>query len=218
MSGKAQIFAIALEKDATVTTVEAHPFCKGNRVRITGVVGMVELNGREFTVNVSTTDVRKFRLVGVNSAEYGVYSHAGYAELAASSTAGTKGDPGASDGADSVQSTRSGRRVRAVTYAQTTERDDRKQQELDESVQAGDVEAPGEVADKCNRCNRVEATRHCLDRQCPENSDLYCQLCFEDHHTGIYSSHESEPIGVQEFDVDDFDETEVNVVSEEGKL
>lgn len=84
----AQISDIAREKDATVTTVAAHPFCHGNRVRITGVEGMAELNGREFTIIAHATDARKFRLAGVDSSGYTQYSaNSGDAVLAASSTA-----------------------------------------------------------------------------------------------------------------------------------
>ena len=139
------------------------------------------------------------------------YSHAGDAELAASSTAG------AGTGAAAVQSTRSGRRTSARNLADTTDREDSKQQEEDEAVQAGDVEER-EVADKCDWCKKdpKEATRHCLD--CPENSDLYCQLCFEKtHNTGLNSSHVSQALLEFGYDVDKFDETEINDVREEGK-
>jgi len=47
----------------------------GDVVRIGGVVGMTELNQREFTISAVTTDT--FTLAGVNSSGYTAYSSGG---------------------------------------------------------------------------------------------------------------------------------------------
>lgn len=53
------------------------PYANGDRVIISDVVGMTEVNGREFTVaNVNTTN-NTFELSGVNSSSYTAYSSGG---------------------------------------------------------------------------------------------------------------------------------------------
>jgi hypothetical protein len=60
---------------AVVTTSAAHSFSNNDRVTITSVVGMTELNGRAFFVdNVTSTT---FELVGEDSTLYGTYSTGG---------------------------------------------------------------------------------------------------------------------------------------------
>ena len=62
-----QISDISREKDAAITTVVSHPFSNGERIRITGVAGMAEVNGKEFTVIADTINASTFRLAGVDS-------------------------------------------------------------------------------------------------------------------------------------------------------
>ena len=62
-----QISDISREKDATITTVVPHPFINGDRVRITRVAGMAEVNGHEFTVTADVINACTFRLAGVDS-------------------------------------------------------------------------------------------------------------------------------------------------------
>jgi hypothetical protein len=64
------ITGISKASPAVVTDV-SHGLASGDRVRITGVVGMVELNGRDFLVNVLTADT--FQLVGENSTDHTTY-------------------------------------------------------------------------------------------------------------------------------------------------
>lgn len=61
-----------------VVTATAHGFSNGDVVRIDGVVGMTEVNEREFTVANATTDT--FELSGVDTTVYREYSKGGAAE------------------------------------------------------------------------------------------------------------------------------------------
>ena len=70
------ISAITKANPAVVTS-NSHGMSNGDRVYITGVVGMTEINNREFTVAGSTTNT--FQLSGVNSSAYTAYGSAGTA-------------------------------------------------------------------------------------------------------------------------------------------
>ena len=70
------ITAITKANPAVVTS-NGHGFSDGDRVFIKDVVGMVEVNNREFTVTSSTTNT--FALSGVNSSAFTTYSSAGTA-------------------------------------------------------------------------------------------------------------------------------------------
>lgn len=63
-----------------VVTSAAHGFVNGAIVRITGVVGMTEVNNLSFTVANATTNT--FELLGVDSTRYTAYSSGGLATLA----------------------------------------------------------------------------------------------------------------------------------------
>ena len=60
-----------------VVTATAHGFSNGDKVLITGVVGMTEVNNRLFTVANVTTNT--FQLSGVNTTSYTAYSSGGTA-------------------------------------------------------------------------------------------------------------------------------------------
>ena len=60
-----------------VVTAGSHPFSDGDLVRITDVVGMVELNGNSYTVANKTTNT--FQLSGTNTSAFTSYSSAGTA-------------------------------------------------------------------------------------------------------------------------------------------
>tara|TARA_R100001198_G_scaffold61257_1_gene35565 strand:- start:379 stop:2766 length:2388 start_codon:yes stop_codon:yes gene_type:complete len=70
------ITAITKANPAVVTS-NGHGFSDGDRVFIKDVVGMVELNNREFTVAGKTTNT--FQLSGVDSSAFTTYSSAGTA-------------------------------------------------------------------------------------------------------------------------------------------
>ena len=58
-----------------VVTATSHGYSNGDRVFISGVVGMTEVNNREFTVANKTTNT--FELSGVNSSSFTTYSSGG---------------------------------------------------------------------------------------------------------------------------------------------
>jgi len=68
------ITAITQANPAVVTS-NSHGYSNGDRVFITGVVGMVELNNREFTVAGVSTNT--FQLSGINSTALTAYDSAG---------------------------------------------------------------------------------------------------------------------------------------------
>ena len=70
------ISAITKANPAVVTS-NSHGMSNGDRVFITGVVGMTQVNNREFTVAGVTTNT--FQLSGVNSSAYTAYGSAGTA-------------------------------------------------------------------------------------------------------------------------------------------
>ena len=58
-----------------VVTASSHGYSNGDRVFIKGIVGMTELNNREFTVAGATTNT--FELSGINSSAFTAYSSGG---------------------------------------------------------------------------------------------------------------------------------------------
>ena len=70
------ITAITKANPAVVTS-NSHGFSNGDRVFISGVVGMTEVNNREFTVAGATTNT--FELSGINSSAFTTYSSGGTA-------------------------------------------------------------------------------------------------------------------------------------------
>ena len=60
---------------AVMETVSPHGFTDGQTVSVSGVLGMVEVNGRIFTINVLTTTL--FELIGEDSTTYGTYTSGG---------------------------------------------------------------------------------------------------------------------------------------------
>lgn len=75
--GGGTITAITKANPAVVT-VTAHGFNNGDKVFITGVGGMVEVNNREFTVANKTANT--FELSGVNSSAYTTFTSGGLAK------------------------------------------------------------------------------------------------------------------------------------------
>lgn len=63
------------QANPAVVTAAAHGYANGDRVLITGVVGMEELNNRHFVVANQTTDT--FELTGVDSTGYDAYVSGG---------------------------------------------------------------------------------------------------------------------------------------------
>lgn len=66
------------QANPAVVTSASHGYSNGDQVIITGVVGMVEVNGKTFTLANVTTNT--FELSGVNSTSYTAYSSGGIAE------------------------------------------------------------------------------------------------------------------------------------------
>lgn len=71
------ITGITKANPAVVSYSGADTFANGDRVIISGVVGMTEVNNREFTVANVNTGSNTFELSGVNSSGYGTYSSGG---------------------------------------------------------------------------------------------------------------------------------------------
>ncbi len=67
----------ATAANPVVITSNSHGFSNGDRVFISSVVGMVELNNREFTVANQTTNT--FELSGINGSAFTAYSSGGTA-------------------------------------------------------------------------------------------------------------------------------------------
>jgi len=76
-TGGGTITAITKANPAVVT-VTAHGFSNGDKVYITGVGGMVQVNNREFTVAGATANT--FQLSGVNSTSYTTFTSGGLAK------------------------------------------------------------------------------------------------------------------------------------------
>lgn len=71
------ITAITKANPAVVTYSGSDTFANGEKVFISGVVGMVEVNNREFTVANVNTGANTFQLSGVNSSGYTTYTSGG---------------------------------------------------------------------------------------------------------------------------------------------
>ena len=78
--GPAITITAVTNADLCAVTAAAHGYATGNRVYISGIVGMIELNGKWFTVTV--VDANNFTLDGINSNSYGTYISGGTSELA----------------------------------------------------------------------------------------------------------------------------------------
>lgn len=72
----------ATQADPVVITANGHGFSDGDSIRISGVEGMTELNGRIFEVSNSTTNT--FELSGIDGTEYAEYDKGGQATTTAS--------------------------------------------------------------------------------------------------------------------------------------
>lgn len=64
------------EADPAVVSSDAHGLTSGDKVVLSDVVGMTEVNHAEFTVGVTTTDT--FQLLATDSTAYTAYDSAGY--------------------------------------------------------------------------------------------------------------------------------------------
>lgn len=85
------ISGITKANPAVVTYVGADTYANGDRVIIAGVVGMTEVNNREFTVANVNTGANTFELSGVDSTGYTTYSSGGtVAEIVETTTTYTE--------------------------------------------------------------------------------------------------------------------------------
>ena len=75
------ITAISQANPAVVTYSGADNFTEGDTVRLSGIVGMIELNDLEFVVGTVNTGANTFQLRGVNSTGYTAYSSGGTAAV-----------------------------------------------------------------------------------------------------------------------------------------
>lgn len=71
------ITGITKANPAVVTYSGADNYSNGDSVFVTGVVGMTEVNGKEFTVVNVNTGANTFELSGINSTSYGTYTSGG---------------------------------------------------------------------------------------------------------------------------------------------
>ena len=71
------ITAITKANPAVVTYSGSDTYANGDRVLITGVLGMVEVNNLEFTVANVNVGANTFELSGINSTSYGTYTSGG---------------------------------------------------------------------------------------------------------------------------------------------
>lgn len=67
----------ATKANPCVVTATAHGFSNGDKVVISGVAGMTQINGREYTV--ANVAANTFELSGINSTSYGTYTSGGTA-------------------------------------------------------------------------------------------------------------------------------------------
>jgi hypothetical protein len=81
------ITAITRANPAVVTYTGADNFSNGDTVFIDGIVGMIELNGEEYTVANVNTGTNTFELQGVNTTGFSLYSNAGTIQKVTSSAA-----------------------------------------------------------------------------------------------------------------------------------
>ena len=72
-----QVITAASKANPCVLTCTGHTFVKGDVVRISGVVGMTQLNGNDYVV--SAVAVNTITLFGVDSTDYGTYVSGGVA-------------------------------------------------------------------------------------------------------------------------------------------
>jgi uncharacterized protein (TIGR02217 family) len=70
------VSGITQAADGEVTTSAAHGFATGDKIKLTGVGGMTQVNGNYYTITVTATD--KFTL-GVNTSAYTAYTSGGSA-------------------------------------------------------------------------------------------------------------------------------------------
>lgn len=77
LTANAQSITAITQANPAVVTITSHTFTNGDRIFITGVVGMTELNNREFTVANATANT--FELSGIDSTAFTAYASAGTA-------------------------------------------------------------------------------------------------------------------------------------------
>lgn len=77
LTDNAQSITAVTQANPAVVTITSHTFTNGDRIFITDVVGMTELNNREFTVANATANT--FELSGIDSTGYTAYDSAGTA-------------------------------------------------------------------------------------------------------------------------------------------
>lgn len=82
----ATITGITKASPAVVTYSGTDHFTAGDTVRITGVVGMVEVNNLEFVVGTVNTGANTFELRGINSTNYTTYVSGGTSAVTSVST------------------------------------------------------------------------------------------------------------------------------------
>ena len=83
----ATITGISQANPAVVTYSGTDHFTAGDTVRLTGIVGMIELNDLEFVVGTVNTGANTFQLRGVNSTAYGAWVSGGTATVVSVSVA-----------------------------------------------------------------------------------------------------------------------------------
>ena len=71
------ITAVTKANPAVVTYTGSDTYANGDKIKITGVLGMTELNNREFTVANVNIAINTFELSGVDSSAYTAYTSAG---------------------------------------------------------------------------------------------------------------------------------------------
>ena len=76
----------ASKANPCVITSVGHPFSNGQQVRISDVLGMVELNG--VTATVANKTANTYELAGVNSTAFGTYTSGGIAKQVVTSVSG----------------------------------------------------------------------------------------------------------------------------------
>lgn len=81
------ITAITKANPAVVTYSGADNFVNGDKVFITGVIGMVEINDEEYTVANVNVGANTFELSGINSTSFSTYSSGGTVQKVISSPA-----------------------------------------------------------------------------------------------------------------------------------
>lgn len=81
IEASATITGISQAATAVVTYSGADIFANGDRIIISGVVGMYEVNNREYTVANLNAGANTFELSGVNSSAYTAYSSGGTASI-----------------------------------------------------------------------------------------------------------------------------------------